>query len=110
MSEVETQKYTIIGLVDEFDEQGNITGQLPIGSVQELPVEIGNPAVEDGRAELYVEDDQDESNPEQDPLDDDSAGSDDEADGNEWDEDDDGDEDEDKDDEGDNDEDEDEVE
>lgn len=50
--EIETAKYTITGLVDIFDEQGNITGQFPIGSVQELPVHIGSVAVEDGRAEL----------------------------------------------------------
>lgn len=53
MSDVETQKYTITGLVDFSDEQGNITGQYPIGSVQELPVEFGDAAVEDGRAEAY---------------------------------------------------------
>lgn len=53
MSEVETKKYTITGLVDTFDEQGNITGQFAVGSVQELPVEFGDAAVADGRAELF---------------------------------------------------------
>ncbi len=56
MTTVETQKYTIVGLVDMFDEQNNIIGQYPVGSVQELPVEFGNKEVELGRAELYVED------------------------------------------------------
>lgn len=56
MTDVETQKYTITGLVDIFDEQNNITGQYPIGSVQELAVDKGNAAVEAGTAELYVED------------------------------------------------------
>lgn len=54
MSDVETAKYTITGLVDQFDEQNNITGQYPIGSVQELPVEFGNKEVEAGRAEIFV--------------------------------------------------------
>ncbi len=51
MNEVETRKYTITGLVDYTDEQGNIVGQYPIGSVQELPVEVGTKAVEAGNAE-----------------------------------------------------------
>lgn len=49
--DVETAEYTITGLVDTMDEQGNITGQLPIGSVQTLPVVVGDKAVADGRAE-----------------------------------------------------------
>lgn len=52
MDQVETAKYLITGLVDIFDEQGQITGQFPIGSVQELPVEVGDKAVEAGTAEL----------------------------------------------------------
>jgi hypothetical protein len=61
MSDVETQKYTITGLVDIFDEQGNIVGQYPIGSVQELPVEFGDAAVEDGRAEVFGEVEEEET-------------------------------------------------
>lgn len=52
---VEVAKYKITGLVDKFDEQMIITGQLPIGSVQELPVEYGNKCVEAGTAELVPE-------------------------------------------------------
>lgn len=53
--EVETGNYRITGLVDQFDEQNNITGQFPIGSVQELPVEYGASMVEAGSAELVEE-------------------------------------------------------
>lgn len=49
--EVETATYKITGLVDVFNEQGEITGQLPIGSEQELPVEYGDKCVENGTAE-----------------------------------------------------------
>lgn len=55
MDQVETAKYKIVGLVDIFDEQGNITGTFPIGSVQELPVEVGMKAVEAGTAEAVGE-------------------------------------------------------
>ncbi len=51
MDQVETAKYRITGLVDIFDEQHNITGQFPIGSIQELPVEVGMKCVEEGTAE-----------------------------------------------------------
>lgn len=47
---VETAKYEITGLVDFRDEQGNIRGQFPIGSIQELPVFAGDAAVEAGQA------------------------------------------------------------
>lgn len=50
-SGLETAKYIITGLVDYTDEQGNIVGQLQIGSVQEFPVELGDKYVADGRAE-----------------------------------------------------------
>ncbi len=53
--DLEVAKYRITGLVDIFDEQMNIKGQFPIGSIQELPVEYGSKAVEDGRAELVTE-------------------------------------------------------
>ena len=53
MDSVETKKYTITGLVDYTDEQGNIVGQLEVGSVQELPVSVGDAAVADGRAEVF---------------------------------------------------------
>lgn len=43
--------YRITGLVDIRDEQNNITGQFPIGSVQTLPVEFGQTQVEAGLAE-----------------------------------------------------------
>lgn len=51
MDVVETAKYKITGLVDIYDEQMNIIGQFPIGSIQELPVEVGTNAVAEGRAE-----------------------------------------------------------
>lgn len=56
MSEIETAKYKVTGLVDIFDEQGQITGQYPIGSVQELTIARGTAAVEAGQAELFDED------------------------------------------------------
>ena len=60
MSDVETAKYKIVGLVDKYDEQGNITGQYPVGSVQELPVEQGVNEVAEGRAEAVSDDAVDE--------------------------------------------------
>jgi hypothetical protein len=45
------KSYRILGMVDFTDEQGNIRGQLPVGSVQQLPAYAGNLAVEEGRAE-----------------------------------------------------------
>lgn len=51
MDQVEVANYRITGLVDKFDEQMNIIGQFEIGSVQELPVEVGTKLVADGRAE-----------------------------------------------------------
>lgn len=55
MDEKETANYKITGLVDIFDEQGQIRGQYPVGSVQELTVERGNAAIEAGQAELTDE-------------------------------------------------------
>lgn len=46
----EIGSYEITGLVDIFDEQNNITGQFPIGSVQELPAEYGDRMVDEGNA------------------------------------------------------------
>lgn len=54
-TEVETAKYRITGLVDYTDEQGNIVGQLPKDSIQELPTVVGDRAVEQGQAEKVVE-------------------------------------------------------
>lgn len=51
MEEKETANYKITGLVDIFDEQGQITGQYPVGSIQELDVDKGIAAVEAGQAE-----------------------------------------------------------
>lgn len=48
---VDLAQYRITGLVDYTDEQGNIRGQLDIGSVHELPIVVGDAAVADGRAE-----------------------------------------------------------
>lgn len=56
----ETRSYKITGLVDQFDEQNNITGQYPVGSVQLLPVEFGDKEVELGHAEVYEGEDVDE--------------------------------------------------
>lgn len=50
-ADVEVARYRITGLVDIFDEQGVITGQFPVGSIQELPVAVGTKAVADGQAE-----------------------------------------------------------
>lgn len=52
--DVETATYKITGLVDIFDEQMNITGQFPVGSVQELPVEYGTRMVAEGQAEAVA--------------------------------------------------------
>lgn len=59
-NEVEVAKYEITGLVDKFDEQMVITGQLPVGSIQELPVEYGDKCVEAGTAKRVVEASSDE--------------------------------------------------
>ena len=45
------KSYRILGMVDYTDEQGNIRGQLPVGSVAQLPAYAGDLAVEEGRAE-----------------------------------------------------------
>lgn len=50
--EIDVAKYKITGLVDYFDEQGNIAGQFTRGSIQYLPKEVGDRAVEDGQAEM----------------------------------------------------------
>jgi len=55
MDSVETGLFTITGLVDYNDEQGNIIGQYPIGSVQELPLEVGQREIEKGVAEAAEE-------------------------------------------------------
>lgn len=47
--------YRITGLVDAFDEQGNIISQYPVGSRQELTVEYGDKQVELGQAERIEE-------------------------------------------------------
>lgn len=65
MKEVETAKYRITGLVDFTDEQGVIKGQLPIGSIQVLPVEVGVQAVADGRAEAVAEAGDEDKKPEE---------------------------------------------
>lgn len=46
----EMAQYEITGLVDFSDEQGNIRGQLPVGSIQSLPIVVGDKAVADGQA------------------------------------------------------------
>lgn len=53
MDGIEVRKYTITGLVDYTDEQGNIVGQFEVGSVQELPVFVGDKAVAAGQAEVF---------------------------------------------------------
>lgn len=57
IADVEVAEYRITGLVDYFDEQNNIQGQFPVGSVQELPVEYGDRMVEEGQAEAVNDDD-----------------------------------------------------
>lgn len=49
--DITIKTYRILGMVDYTDEQGNIVGQLKIGSVASLPAHVGDLAVEDGRAE-----------------------------------------------------------
>ncbi len=56
VEEVEVARYRILGLVDYTDAQGNIVGQYKVGSIQEIPVEVGTAAVADGRAEPVGED------------------------------------------------------
>ena len=53
--EVEVAKYKIIGKAEYTDEFGNVQGELEIGSVQELPIEVGEKFVEEGVAEAYTE-------------------------------------------------------
>jgi len=45
------KSYRILGMVDYTDEQGNIVGQLKVGSVYQMPAYVGDLAVEEGRAE-----------------------------------------------------------
>lgn len=71
MEEVEVRKYTITGLVDYTDEQGNIVGQFEVGSVQELPVFVGDKAVAAGQAEVFEGDEE---------VEEEAAGGDDDAD------------------------------
>lgn len=73
---IETAKYRITGLVDIFDEQGVITGQYPVGSVQELSVEAGVAAVADGRAEAVADEDADADKGSDKTVEDGAAGSD----------------------------------
>lgn len=60
-NEQEKAAYKITGLVDIFDEQGLITGQYPIGSVQMLTIARGTAAVEAGQAEEATEEESDEA-------------------------------------------------
>lgn len=55
MEDAQKAKYKITGLVETFDENGSKTGEFPIGSVQELPIEAGTKAIEAGNAELVIE-------------------------------------------------------
>ena len=48
-------KYEITGVAEYTDEKGDVMGELEIGSIQELPVVIGNTFVEKGVAKVYDE-------------------------------------------------------
>ncbi len=61
MEEVVTAKYKIIGFVQAIDADGNSTGEFPIGSVQDLPLDFGAKCVEAGTAELVEDDASDEA-------------------------------------------------
>lgn len=52
---VETAKYKITGEAAYTDEEGNHAGYLEVGSIQELPVIVGERFIVDGVAEAYVE-------------------------------------------------------
>jgi len=63
MEEVVTAKYKITGLVeDTAGVQGNSNGQFEVGSVQELPLEVGAKCVEAGTCELVEDETAEESN------------------------------------------------
>lgn len=55
VADVEVAKYTITGKAEYTDEKGNVQGELEIGSVQELPVVIGEKFITEGVAELFDE-------------------------------------------------------
>lgn len=48
-------KYKITGKAEYTDEQGNVEGELEIGSIQELPTPVGDVFVEKGVAEKVTE-------------------------------------------------------
>lgn len=52
---VETAKYKITGEAAYTDQDGNHAGYLEVGSIQELPVVVGERFIVDGVAEAYVE-------------------------------------------------------
>lgn len=52
---VETAKYKITGEAPFTDEEGNHAGYLEVGSIQELPVVVGERFIVDGVAEAYTE-------------------------------------------------------
>lgn len=60
-NEQEKAAYKVTGLVDIFDEQGQITGQYPVGSVQMLTIARGQAAVDAGQAEEATEEEADEA-------------------------------------------------
>lgn len=53
-------KYRVLGEIESTDEEGNVTGTLEIGSIQDVPVELGDKWVADGLAEK-VEDESNEN-------------------------------------------------
>lgn len=56
MSEIETKKYKVTGEIAVLNEDGTETGEkLEVGSIQDVPAELGNSWVEKGLAEA-VED------------------------------------------------------
>ncbi len=54
LPEVETKKYKILGKVEYTDENGNPQGELEIGSVQDLPVEVAEGLLAEGLIEEYA--------------------------------------------------------
>lgn len=58
--EVELGKFEILAPIEYTDEKGNRLGDTEVGSIQEVPVELGNSWVEKGLAKVFTLDEESE--------------------------------------------------
>lgn len=56
--EVKLGKFKVLAPIEYTDEKGNRLGDTEVGSIQEVPVELGNSWVEQGLAEVFTLDDE----------------------------------------------------